>query len=595
MTSPEKNLTLVRREKQEQESRPLNFNLIQRVFGFSHPYAFRRNVLLCIVLLRSCQLPLLAWAIGAVLAGPISRLDLKGIALGTLAYAALAVFQQYTLTWRSYLALELGERVIHDIRDSMFRHMHSLTMSFFNRSKLGRSISRFTSDAEAMRVGVQDVLFVSLVNLGQMIVAAVVMALHDIVLFSVILAMAPIMMAINSLFRRKMSTLYRESQESFSRITATLAESVKGIRVTQGFARQEMNADLFEDLVTDHSLYNLRTAQAHGIYLPLLEVNSQLFTAMILLVGGYRVFAGSVGVEDLYHFVMMTAVFFGPVTTLGNQYNHALSAMAGAERVFQFLDRKPDWQDATPSVSPEITGRIEFDHVTFGYDPAKPVLHDVSFTMEAGKTIALTGQTGSGKTTIINLISKFYLPTSGRILIDGTDISMFDTNALHRQMGIVLQQNFLFSGTIADNIRVGKPNATMEEIVKAAKQLDCLDILAAMSEGFLTVVGEGGSGISLGQRQLICFTRAMLANPRILILDEATSAVDTMTEARVQKALSILLKGRTSIVVAHRLSTIRNADLVIVLDAGKIVESGTHRQLLKNRRHYAALYRRFIS
>ena len=290
----------------------------------------------------------------------------------------------------------------------------------------------------------------------------------------------------------------------------------------------------------------------------------------------------------------MSGAFFSPIQALANQYNAALAAMAGAERVFAVLDSKPEWTDPTDALTlPEITGRIELRDISFGYDPANPVLHNVSFVAEPGETIALVGHTGSGKSSIINLIAKFYLPTSGSILIDGHDIRGLDSESLHRQMGIVLQENFLFTGTVLDNIRISRPTATRDEVVKAAKLLDCLDLIAALPEGFNTVVGERGSGISLGQRQLICFTRAMLANPRILILDEATSSVDTMTELRIQRALRCLLADRTSFVVAHRLSTIRFADHVLVLDRGRIAESGTHEELLGKGSVYTELYREF--
>jgi ATP-binding cassette subfamily B protein len=279
---------------------------------------------------------------------------------------------------------------------------------------------------------------------------------------------------------------------------------------------------------------------------------------------------------------------------LGNQYNQAMTAMAGAERLFGLLDTPPEWSDPPDAIElPALSGRIELEHVTFGYDPERPVLHDVSFVAEPGQTIAFVGHTGSGKTSIINLIAKFYLPTSGRVLVDGHDITRVSQDSLHRQMGIVLQQNFLFHGTVADNIRVGKPDAAFEEVVRAVRQLDCLDLLASLPRGFDTQVGERGVTLSVGQRQLICFARALLADPRILILDEATSSIDSQTESRLQAALRVLLAGRTSFVVAHRLSTIRHADQVLVLDHGRIVERGCHDELLRQGGVYASLYRRF--
>jgi ATP-binding cassette subfamily B protein len=291
----------------------------------------------------------------------------------------------------------------------------------------------------------------------------------------------------------------------------------------------------------------------------------------------------------------MANLFFSPITTLGVQYNHALTAMAGAERVFRLLDDPLEQQDASGAIElPRLTGRVEFRDVSFGYDPARLVLHHLNFVAEPGQTVALVGHTGGGKTSILNLIARFYLPTSGELLIDGHEIRQVAASSLRRQVGLVLQQNFLFSGTVMDNIRVGRPEATDDEIFEAAHRLDCLDLLADLADGLQTFVGERGGCLSLGQRQLVCFTRAMLANPPLLFLDEATSSVDTLTEARIQKALAELLKGRTSFVVAHRLSTIRHADQVLVLDGGRIVERGTHRQLLAHGGEYAKLYRRFV-
>jgi ATP-binding cassette subfamily B protein len=320
--------------------------------------------------------------------------------------------------------------------------------------------------------------------------------------------------------------------------------------------------------------------------------------AILLLFGGWRVFDGAMSLDALITFFFLSNFFFSPIAVIGNQYNQALVAMAGAERVFRLIDTQPAWEDAPDAVAlPKVAGqgaRVEFRKISFGYDPTRLVLHEVDFVAEPGQTVALVGHTGSGKTSIINLAAKFYLPTSGELFIDGREVRTITSNSLHRQLGMVPQQNFLFSGTVLANIRLARPEATEAEVRAAAQQLDCLDLLEALPLGLHTEVGERGAGLSVGQRQLVCFTRALLADPRLVILDEATSSIDALTEARLQKALVTLLRGRTSFVVAHRLSTIRHADLVLVLDQGRVIERGTHTALLADGGHYAALYRQFV-
>ena len=588
---------LGRRDDDYVETRPLDFRLISRLMGFMRPYARQRNLLLVAAALRAFQLPGLTWVLAAVIHGPIERGDTNGVLWGAIGFGVLAIFTQVTMHYRQRLALELGEAVVFDLRNAIFAHLQRMPMSYFHKTKVGRIISRMVSDIEDVRIGVQEVMFVSLVALGQMLVAAACMLWLDSALFLIVLGLAPILWGINRYFHNKLSVVLRQMRESFSRVTATLAESVIGIRVTQGFVRQKENARLFSDLVTDHSRYNTAVQHTHGLFLPLLELNTQIFIALLLVIGGWRVLHGGTShhdVGELVGFFFMANVFFSPLTILGNQYNQAMTAMAGAERLFAMLDLEPEWTDAADAVEiSSLAGRIEFQQVTFGYDPDRPVLHDVSFVAEPGQTVALVGHTGSGKTSIINLLAKFYLPQTGRILVDGRDIQQIQGESLHRHFGLVLQQNFLFQGTISKNIQFSNPAASDEEIRDVCRQLNCLDLFEALPQGFDTEVGERGNRLSLGQRQMVCFARALLADPRLLILDEATSSIDVKTEQRLQAALSILLQGRTSFVVAHRLSTIRNADLVLVLDHGKIIEHGTHDSLVKQSGAYARLFERF--
>ena len=595
-------LGLVRRPLEDDEDaeqfKPLEWGLIRRMFTYARPVKRQLNILLVLTVIRSAQLPALIWASAAIISGPIAHHDIGGLPWAVLGYGLLALTTDVLFHWRQRYALEIGETVVNGLRAEIFAKTQRQPMSFFHRVKLGRIISRVTSDVESLRVGIQDVMFVSAIQFGQMVFTAIVMVRCDWVLFLVVAGLAPVLWGANRHFRVRLSHLTRAAQESFSRVTATLAESVNGIRVTQGFVRQETNAGLFRGLLADHSRYNMALARTSAKLTPLLELNSQFFVAILLLFGGWRVFDGAMSLDALITFFFLSNFFFSPIAVIGNQYNQALVAMAGAERVFRLIDTQPAWEDAPDAVAlPKVAGqgaRVEFRQISFGYDPARLVLHEVDFVAEPGQTVALVGHTGSGKTSIINLAAKFYLPTSGELFIDGREVRTITSDSLHRQLGMVPQQNFLFSGTVLANIRLARPEATEAEVRAAAQQLDCLDLLEALPQGLHTEVGERGAGLSVGQRQLVCFTRALLADPRLVILDEATSSIDALTEARLQKALVTLLRGRTSFVVAHRLSTIRHADLVLVLDQGRVIERGTHTALLAGGGHYAALYRQFV-
>ncbi len=595
-------LGLVRRPLEDDEDaeqfKPLEWGLIRRMFTYARPVKRELNILLVLTVIRSAQLPALIWASAAIISGPIAHHDIGGLPWAVLGYGVLALTTDVLFHWRQRYALEIGETVVNGLRAEIFAKTQRQPMSFFHRVKLGRIISRVTSDVESLRVGIQDVMFVSAIQFGQMVFTAIVMVRCDWVLFLVVAGLAPVLWGANRHFRVRLSHLTRAAQESFSRVTATLAESVNGIRVTQGFVRQETNAGLFRGLLADHSRYNMALARTSAKLTPLLELNSQFFVAILLLFGGWRVFDGAMSIDALITFFFLSNFFFSPIAVIGNQYNQALVAMAGAERVFRLIDTQPAWEDAPDAVAlPKVAGqgaRVEFRKISFGYDPARLVLHEVDFVAEPGQTVALVGHTGSGKTSIINLAAKFYLPTCGELFIDGREVRTITSDSLHRQLGMVPQQNFLFSGTVLANLRLARPEATEAEVRAAAQQLDCLDLLEALPQGLHTEVGERGAGLSVGQRQLVCFTRALLADPRLVILDEATSSIDALTEARLQKALVTLLRGRTSFVVAHRLSTIRHADLVLVLDQGRVIERGTHTELLAGGGHYAALYRQFV-
>lgn len=583
-------------DREDERQRPLDLRLIARLFASTDRWRRQRFWLLLAVLTRAVQLPALTGLVAAVIRGPIAAGDAGGIAVGAIAFAVLAVSTQVVLHYRQRLALELGEAVVCDLRCRLFRHIQTMPMRWFHTNRVGRVVSRMTSDLEDVRVGVQDVFFVSLVQFVQMLIAAAAMLWYDRVLFLTVLLLAPLIWLINRHFHRRLSVALRDMRESFSRVTATLVESVVGIRVTQSFGREAENARLFADLAADHAAWNTRVLRTQGTFLPLLELNSQVCMAVLLLAGGYRVLTpgSATDIGDVVGFFFMASLFFAPISILGSQYNQALTAMAGAERLYRLLDTEPEWGDVADAVELRpIRGHVEFREVHFGYEPGRPVLHGISFTAQPGQMIALVGHTGSGKSSIISLIARFYRATEGQVLVDGLDILQLQDQSLHRQLGMVQQQNFLFSGTVADNIRFGCPDADDERVRDVLRQLDCEDLLESLPDGLQTLAGEGGSALSAGQKQIICFARALLADPAILILDEATSSIDSGTEARLQRALDRLIHGRTSFVVAHRLSTIRRADQVLVLDHGKIVERGTHRELLHAGGAYSVLHAGF--
>jgi ATP-binding cassette subfamily B protein len=405
--------------------------------------------------------------------------------------------------------------------------------------------------------------------------------------------MAPGLFALVRRLRGRLGQAHRDQQESFSRVTATLAESVAGVREIQSFAREAASADRFTALVHDHARYNMAAARHGAIIQPLLEWNGQLFLSLVLVIGGYQALFGSVPLAALIQFLFLSNGLFAAIPNLGTQYNQALAAMAGAERVFALLDTRPDWEDAPGAAAIErVDGAVDLERVGFAYEAGRPVLSDVALTVASGRTVALVGATGSGKSTLGSLVAKLYLPTEGRVAVDGRDLAGVTGLSLRRHIACVTQDNFLYSGTVADNIRIGRPTASDAEVRAAARALDVEALIDALPDGFATEVGEGGARRSLGQRQVICFARAMLADPRILILDEATSSVDVVTETRMQAALARLRAGRTSFVIAHRLATVRHADEIVVLDRGRVVERGTHAALLVANGVYARTFRR---
>jgi len=517
------------------------------------------------------------------------------VLLWALVTACSLVLQRLTIL----ITTAAGERVQFAIRRRLFAHLQTLSMSYFDKTKLGRIISRCTSDIASLReINVWGVYTIT-ANTMMMVIAAIMLALTDVRLFLSVAPLGVALFVINRVYLKKAAGISQIAREGYTRVAANMAENITGMRVVTAFHRQSENLGAFNALQQNNTDNNVRAARLTGVYLPMLDLCGFAGKVIILLFGGYLIaagrFPGALGVGAVVAAYLYWDWFMNPIRNFGTFYNQLLTAMAGAERIFNLLDLTPEVHDQPGAAPlPPIVGQVRFEHVTFGYNPDRPVLHDVSFDARPGEMIALVGATGSGKSSIISLIARFYQPQQGRVLVDGHDIRHVTGESLHRQMGLVLQVNYLFTGTVMDNIRYARPGVTSEEVFEAARKLGTYDAIMSLKNGFDTDVGERGGNMSLGQRQLICFTRAFVADPRIFMLDEATSAVDTATELLVQRSLEKLLEGRTTFIVAHRLSTILRADQILVIDAGRIIERGTHRELVASGGRYAQLYRQFV-
>ena len=503
------------------------------------------------------------------------------------------VVQRYNILYMT----RAGETVQFQLRKRMFAHLQRLSMSYYDRTKLGRIISHCTSDISSLREvnvwGFQQVIANFLIP---MLVAAIMLCVTDWRLFLSVVWLGPVLYFVNNSYRLKIGLMWQGIREHFTRVSTNLAENITGMRVVAAFDRQSANLATFNSLQDRNTSNNIEAGRVNGIFQPLLELIRFVGKVIILTFGAYLVVRGRVaqvgGVVAAY---LYWDWFMNPIINFGTFSNQMMMAMAGAERIFALLDREPDvfdLPDAKPL--PRIEGRVAFEHVTFGYAADRPVLHDICFEARPGQTIALVGATGSGKSSIVSLIARFYQPQQGRVTVDEYDIRHVVGETLNRQTGLVLQVNYLFSGTVMENIRYGKEGATEADVIAAAQAIGSYDVIMSLNDQFNTQVGERGASMSLGQRQLICFTRAFLANPRIFMLDEATSAVDTGTEMLVQESLEKLLTGRTTFIVAHRLSTILKADCILVIDAGRIIERGTHRELLVTGGKYSQLYEQFV-
>jgi ABC-type multidrug transport system fused ATPase/permease subunit len=488
--------------------------------------------------------------------------------------------------------------MMNDLRMAVFEHIQRLSLSYFDRTHQGRIISRADTDIDALdRVltwGANQLLSSVLTLTG---VLFVMLSYDWRLCFAVSVVLPPLFIA-TRLFHLHGMQAYRKVREQGSRLTGALAESIAGVRVAQAFVREDFNLARFQEMQMVYTGRFLKAARIFHTYMPFVGLVSGLGTAIILGYGGSLVLKGEITVGELAAFALYLGMFFGPIHTMGDLYNAILSTSASAERIFQLLDTQPQVTNRAGAADLGVCrGEVRFDEVWFRYDttPADTwVLQDITFAIQPGETVALVGATGSGKSSIVSLLLRFYEPQRGRVSLDNVELRDVTLESLHRQIGIVTQDNFLFTGTVMENLKFGRPEATDEDVLAAARVLGTESVIARFEKGFETKVAERGSNFSLGERQLLCFTRAMVAQPRLLILDEATSAVDQRTEATIQHALEKLLAGRTCLVIAHRLSTVQHATRILVLQHGRILERGTHQELLVLGGRYSELYREFV-
>jgi ATP-binding cassette, subfamily B, bacterial len=579
--------------EEEEYSDRINNRTLLRIGSLLLPHKRTVIAFLATIILVSIGDSVFTYLIKQIIDVGIASHDM-GIVLHLLGlYAGLGLLQACFVFGFIYMVGILGERIRYDLRKNMFNHLQDLSLSYFSQKPVGWIMARVTSDsdrvAQLMTWGLLDVTW-AVVNI---LTASIFMLTINWRLALVVYAMIPVLLFIGINFRKRILTEYRNVRKFNSKITASFNETITGVRVVKALCREEENLAEFSHLTKDMYSSSYRAAWLSALFLPMVQMISAFALGLVVWLGGWQVQIGAMTIGGIQAFVSYITFMMWPIQDMARVFADMQHAIASAERMFSLIDSQPDIADRPNSA--EITslrGDILFEHVDFSYDDGKAILKDFSLEVKPGEAIALVGPTGGGKTTLVNLLCRFYEPSAGRILINHIDYTQIKMSDIQSRIGVVLQTPHLFSGTIRENIRYGRLNATDEEVQTASRVAGAHEFIMALEKGYAQEVGEGGIMLSVGQKQLISIARAILSEPEIFIMDEATSSVDTRTEALIQKGMEALIAGKTSFIIAHRLSTIKRADKIVLVDDGRIVEAGTHAELLKLGGHYYRLYTR---